>query len=387
MKLDRRRFLKGGLALGSMLLLPRPGWAEGAVKAPGSRTLVLLHLNGGNDGLNTVIPYKDPLYRILRPGLGVDAGQVRKIHADYGLHPALAGFEQLWARERLAVINGIGYPNPDYSHFRATEIYYTAEPAKSPTDGWLGRAIDRRPAEKPLRAIALGREKPLSLQAASPGIVTLTDFAQFRLPEGAKESVALYSALAEDQGVRGQVARRALEAFKVAERIAALRPAGGGFYGPLGSDLGKALALLKGDLDLEVIHLSLGGFDTHASQAGAHSGLLGQVGNNLRAFEEEIEKAGLSDRVLTCVFSEFGRRPAENLSGGTDHGSAYPAFLIGKLARPGMHGAYPSLADLDNGNFRFTTDFRRLYAALLKDFLGIDPGPVVGDFAPLEVVA
>lgn len=271
---NRREIMQRGLALGSLLALPRLGWAQGAPKQPGARTLVMLHLNGGNDGLNTVIPYKDPYYRVLRPGLGIDENRIRKVHERFGLHPALGGFEQLWKQDRLAIVNGVGYPTPNYSHFRATEIYYTAEPDKTPNNGWLGRAIDAKPAQKPLRAIALGKEKPLSLQCASPGIVTLTDFAQFRLPADMQSTVEMYQAFKEMEGTRGEVARRALEAIDMAKRIASLQPVRGSFYGGLGRELAKTLALLRSDLDLEVIQLSQGGYDTHANQAGSHNRLL-----------------------------------------------------------------------------------------------------------------
>lgn len=385
--LNRRELLQRGLAFGSVLALPRLAWAQGAAKEPGARTLVLLHLAGGNDGLNTVIPYADPMYRILRPGLAVDDGQVRKIDPKLGLHPGLAGFETLWQRERLAIVNGVGYPNPDYSHFRATEIYYSAEPDKSPTDGWLGRALEKNPKEKPLRAVALTKEKPLSLAGGAPGIVTLTDFRQFALPDGTEGTLAMYERSKDDPTQRGAVARRALEAFAVAKRIAALQPIRNGLYGPLGEDLAKALALLKSDLDLEVIHISFGGFDTHANQAGQQNQLLSQLGNNLRAFQEQLETLGLGDRVVTTVFSEFGRRARENLSGGTDHGSAYPCFVVGQGMKPGFHGAQPSLDDLADDNLKYTTDFRRLYAALLRDFLRVDHKAVVGDFEPLGLLA
>ncbi len=197
----------------------------------------------------------------------------------------------------------------------------------------------------------------------------------------------MYEEFQKMEGVRKELARKTLEALKVAEKIRRLRPTGGGMYGRLGQDLQKVAALLSSDLDLEMIHLRFGGFDTHANQAGAHNGLLAQVGNNLRAFQQHLDRNGLSDRVVTFVFSEFGRRPAENLSGGTDHGSAYPAFVIGKGIKPGLHGAYPSLEDLARGNFKHTTDFRRVYSALLRDFLDIDPKPIVGDHKPLELLA
>ena len=151
---------------------------------------MFLHLNGGNDGLNTVIPYQDPRYRALRPSLAVDAGQVRKISETLGLHPGLAGLETLWQRERLAIVNGVGYPQPSYSHFRSTEIWYTAQPERTPVDGWLGRALDAGTSDEPLRAVALGKEAPLSLACASPGVVTMTDFRRFRLPRGMEAAAA-----------------------------------------------------------------------------------------------------------------------------------------------------------------------------------------------------
>ena len=385
--LNRRDFMKRGIAFGSVLALPRLSWAQGLAKEPGARTLVMLHLNGGNDGLNTVVPYKDRYYRVLRPALAIDTNQIRKVHDQWGFHPAMQGFEELWRKERLAVVNGVGYPQPNYSHFRATEIYYTAEPDKTPTFGWLGRALDARESQKPLRAIALANQKPLSLAAASPGIVTMTDFKQFKVPADTEKTVAMYKRFAELGGAREAVAKRALEALKVAKQIASLQPVRQGFYGRLGNDLAKVVALLRTKLDLEVIHLSFGGFDTHANQAGAHNGLLAQVSNNLRNFQNVIDRFGLGDRVITCVFSEFGRRANENLSGGTDHGSVYPAFLIGKGVKPGMHGGYPSLEDLDRNNLKYTTDFRRMYATLLKNFLHVDPKPVLGDFEPLELIA
>ncbi|MHC4955267.1 MAG: DUF1501 domain-containing protein [Planctomycetota bacterium] len=384
---DRREFIQRGLAIGGLLAMPRLSWAETGKKAPGARTLVLLHLNGGNDGLNTVIPYKDLNYRILRPGIGINGDQIRKVHETYGLHPALSGFENLWRRNRLAIVNGIGYPQPNYSHFRATEIFYTAQPEQTPTSGWMGRAIESKPSTKPLRAVALVKEKPLLLQGATSGVVTMTDFSQFKLPDSAREQAEMYREAAKLGGVRGEVSARAIEALKVANRIAALKPVRSGFYGGVGRDLGKALALLRSDLDLEVIHLSMGGYDTHANQGGQHNGLLAQLGNNIRSFQDQIERAGLGDRVVTCVFSEFGRRATENLSGGTDHGSAYPAFVIGKGVKPGMHGKYPSLEDLDRGNFKYTTDFRSLFAGLMTDFLRLDAKPVVGAHAPLELMA
>jgi uncharacterized protein (DUF1501 family) len=186
---------------------------------------------------------------------------------------------------------------------------------------------------------------------------------------------------------RGEVGVAGTQALKVAERIAALKPAGGQFYGGVGNDLRKVLALLKADLELEVIQLQMGGYDTHSNQTSAHQQLMTQLGNNLNQFQAELDKAGLGKRVVTVVMSEFGRRAKENLSGGTDHGSAGPVFVLGAGLQTGFHGKYPSLEDLDRDNFKYTTDFRRIYASVLDHVFGMDPKPVVGDHKPLELFA
>jgi uncharacterized protein (DUF1501 family) len=186
-------------------------------------------------------------------------------------------------------------------------------------------------------------------------------------------------------GARGEVGRAGEEAMEVARKISGLAPADGPYYGPLGDNLRKVVALLTADLGLEAIHFGYGGFDTHANQARPHGELLGALAGNLAAYQDHLERLGVADRVVTMVFSEFGRRPAENVSGGTDHGSAAPVFLLGQGLHGGLHGEYPSLDDLDQDNFRFTTDFRRIYAAVLAHAYGVDPVPVLGDHAPLEL--
>ena len=387
MQLTRRDLMSAAAAAGSLLLFPR--FLRAGDAAPGSkrRTLVLLHLVGGNDGLNTVVPYAHARYAKLRPTLAHDRGAVVKLSDALGLHPALRGLEPQWKKGRLAIVNGVGYPKPDFSHFRATEIWQTAEPEKSPTYGWIGRTMDENPRAAPLRAIAIGKEPPLTLAAATPGAATLDDFARFRLPAGLEAVAHLYGRYATLDGARGEVGRAGQEALDVAKRIAGLTPAEGSYYGPLGDSLRKVVALLAGDLGLEAIHLGYGGFDTHANQSRLHAELLGPLGNNLNAFQEHLERLGLADRVVTMVFSEFGRRAAENVSGGTDHGSAGPVFVLGRGVHGGLHGEHPSLDDLDDDNLRFTTDFRRIYASLMRDALGVDPVAVLGNHAPLELFA
>jgi len=387
MPLDRRELLGSAIAFGGVLALPRFLRADEPARAAPRRTIVLLHLNGGNDGLNTVVPYADPAYRRLRPGLAVDAGQVRRLSDGLGLHPALAGLEALWKRERLAVVNGVGYPQPNFSHFRATEIWQTAEPERAPNHGWIGRALAASARQAPLRAVALEKEQPLALASPVPGVVTLTRFDRFRVPSGMEDAASLYGASVGEEGMRAEAGRAGAEALAVARRIAGLSPRGRGLNGRLGEDLAKALALLEADLHLDCIHLSQGGYDTHSNQAQSHPRLLTELGRNLDAFQREIEERKIDGRVVVVVYSEFGRRASENLSGGTDHGSAGPVFVIGSGLRAGLHGAVPSLADLDDDNLRFTTDFRRLYASLLTHALETDPAPVLGEFEPLELFA
>jgi uncharacterized protein (DUF1501 family) len=385
MRWTRRELLATSAAAGAVLAMPRWLRADGPPARP-RRTVVLLHLVGGNDGLNTVVPARDPLYRRLRPSIAVGVNEVLPLADGLALHPALGGLAALWQRERLAVVSGLGYPRPDYSHFRATEIWYTAEPERAPRTGWVGRAIDARASTAPLRAAAFAKEPPLSLVGETPGVATVSDFDRFRLPAGIADVAALYREAAGAGGALGGVGRAGEEALAVAERIARLRPAQGPYQGPLGETLKRVVALLEADLGLEAIQCSFDGFDTHANQARLHRELLGALGQNLRVFQDQVESRGLADRVVLLAFSEFGRRPAENASGGTDHGHAAPAFLVGKGVRPGLHGAPPSLEDLDDGNLRHTTDFRRLYAALLRDALALDPAPVVGAHEPLEVL-
>ena len=391
--MNRRRFLELGLstgvALGSVVAVPRLAFGD-QKKAAGRRsprrTLVFLHLNGGNDGLNTVIPWEDDNYRRLRPSLAIDANRVLKIGQGLGFHPALGGLQSLWNKKRLAVVNGVGYPKPNYSHFRSTEIWFSAEPNKTPTYGWLGRALDQNPSRKPLRAVALQKEQPLSLAASSPGIVTMTDFGRFRVPKAMTLAASLYGTYAAaGDGTRAEVGAAGDQAIRVASRISKLKPEGSGMSGPLGESLKKVVALLTAKLDLECVQISFGGFDTHSNQLPSHQRLLSQVGNNLRAFQNHIESIGLGDSTVTVVMSEFGRRVPENLSGGTDHGSAGPVFVIGKGVQHGFHGAQPSLEDLDRDNLKYTTDFRRIYAAILQHALGMKSEPILGAYKPLEL--
>jgi uncharacterized protein (DUF1501 family) len=384
-RLDRRELLGSALALGGLMLFSRRLGADPASSAAPRRTLVLLHLVGGNDGLNTLVPHAERAYRSSRPTLALARDQVLPLTEGLGLHPSLAPLLPLWEQRRLAIVAGVGYPEPDYSHFRATEIWQTAEPDRAPRLGWIGRALAARPRPAPLRAVALAREQPLALAAEEPTVATLTDFSRFRLPPGLERAERLYAPDPARTGAAADVARAGDRALGLAQRIARLAPAGGGFDGALGLDLAKAAALLEAGLELDALHLSFGGFDTHAAQQRTHGELLATLARNLAAWQARLAAKGLAERVVTVVYSEFGRRVGENASAGTDHGSAGPVFVLGEGLHGGLHGAQPSLDDLDDGNLRFTTDFRRLYATLLAACFEQPPEPVLGAFAPLEL--
>lgn len=383
----RRDILGGALALGGVCLLPRWARADDTSAPPRRRTIVLLHLEGGNDGLNTVVPYADAAYSRLRPSLAIERDRVRRLDETTGLHPSLTGLEALWQRKRLAIVEGVGYPDPSLSHFRATEIWHTGQPERAPTHGWIGRALDAHPRQAPLRSVGLATEPPLSLAMSGPGSITMTSFERFRVPSSMQGAAGLWRQHADATGLRGDLARAGTEALDVAARLASMSPAGGPYVGPLGDKLRLVESLLVADLDLDAIHLGQGGYDTHSNQTAQHARLLQQLGTNLDVFQRRLEAAKLADRVVVFVFSEFGRRASENLSGGTDHGTAGPVFVIGTGLRPGRHGAPASLAELDRENLVYTTDLRSVQASLLSHAYQIDPAPVVGDFAPLELFA
>ncbi len=383
----RRDVLGGAIAFCGVAILPRFARADPSALPERRRTIVSIHLEGGNDGLNTVVPYADPAYTRLRPSLAIEASRVRRLDDSVGLHPSLGGIEALWKRERVALVEGVGYPDPNLSHFRATEIWHTGQPDRAPTRGWIGRALDAHPTRAPLRSVALASEPPLALAMDAPGSITMTTFERFHVPAGMGAVADLWRRHGDAPDLRGDLARAGTEALDVAARLAALKPAGGPYTGALGGKLRLVESLLLADLDLDAIHLGQGGYDTHSNQTAQHARLLQELGSNLDTFQRRIDDAKIGDRVVTFVFSEFGRRAAENLSGGTDHGTAGPVFVIGTGVRPGRHGASPSLDDLDRDNLRHTVDLRSVQAALLAHAYRIDPAPIVGAHPPMALFA
>ncbi len=403
----RRRFLKQALG-GSALIAAGGAWvpefllhsARAAALRPGDRVLVVVQLSGGNDGLNTVVPYRNPLYRQARPTLAVPASQVLKLEKGLGLHPSLGGLEQLWQNRSLCVVQGVGYPNPNRSHFRSMDIWHSAQPDNpQPRTGWLGRWLDRQERQAAqLAALHLGEEPlPLALVARETAVPSFASLEGFRLHEhDAALSTAALRQLALAQQSPAQptpleafVRRQMLSALDASSRVSQAleeEPAGTDYpQNPLAEKLRNIAGLIYAGLPTRIYYVSLAGFDTHVKQQGIHATLLQQWGDALNAFAQDLKNRGHWDRVAVLTFSEFGRRVRENASNGTDHGTAAPVFLAGGKVRAGLIGPAPDLEDLEAGDLKFQIDFRRVYAAVLEHWLDTPGGEVLGQpFQPVE---
>jgi len=357
--IDRRRVLAGSLAMVSCSTLP--AWA--AAPAPG-RLLVLIELRGGNDGLNTVVPIDSGAYHDLRPRIGLKPDTVVRLAAGPALHPSLAPLEPLWAAGEVAVLQGVGYPLPNLSHFRSIEIWDTASDSQQILQtGWLTRAVQLRSdfGRYSADGVVLGATD-LGPLGGGARAIALSDPARFaaqsRLANG--EPAPARGALAHLVRVEADIAR-AGTSIRPDAVFATEFP-----RGLIGQAVKHAAGILATG-EVPIIRIALPGFDTHQNQAQVHSVLLKQVADAVVALRGALQERALWDRTLVLTYSEFGRRPRENQTGGTDHGTATCLFAFGPLVRGGMHGEAPDLRRLDdNGNLRHTTDFRAIYAEVLE---------------------
>ena len=409
MSTSRRDFLKTSLAgaglvtcsLGAPAFLGRTAAAAPKAGKPGAKDtiLVVIELTGGNDGLNTVIPFKDAEYAKLRPTLRQTQAQIKKINDDLGLHPSMTGFAELLHDNALCVVQGVGYPNPNQSHFRSMDIWQTASLAESASEGWLGKALKGLPGVPSFHLKNDNEPSPLALDGAParvPSIKTLEEFQlQVAAASGAdkKEQREVIESAAKSSGVPSLldfVQRTATNTYASSRRLQEI----GKNYQPkatypntaLGGRLKLAAQLIDAGLGARLFYVAHGNFDTHATQAPAHANLLTQLSEAVTAFFKDLSERGQRDRVLIMTFSEFGRRAKENGSRGTDHGSAAPMFLVGGKVKPGPVGDHPSLTKLELGNLKHHTDFRQVYAAILDKWLGVPSKDVLGaEFAQPEI--
>jgi uncharacterized protein (DUF1501 family) len=422
--LSRRSFLKGALSSASLVSLAPAipqfllSASAKAAESPGQTILIVLQLSGGNDGLNTVIPWADDAYHRGRPSLAIGADRVRKIDGYLGLHPSMEALSKLLEADRLGIVLGAGYPSPDRSHFSSMDIWQSARRdtagsgdgalssnAGYRATGWLGRLLDAQAASNgasgdlPAVQFSSGAARlPLALLGEHAHVTSIQSPESFKLDDDGDARLARAIQQAADATRAGdddlvtflqEGARAALHSSKqVQESLTRYKTDVKYPDTNLARRLKTIAQLIDAGLSTRIYYLDLDGFDTHANQAGAHAALLGELSGAVAAFIRDLDQHGHGQRAMLMTFSEFGRRVRENASQGTDHGAAAPMFLAGGKVKTGLVGKYPSLTDLDEGDLKFTTDFRSIYAAVLEQWLGVAAEPILGGkFPPISVTA
>ena len=381
--------------------------------------LVILQLAGGNDGLNTLVPYGDDAYYRARPQIALPKKDILRISDYAGLHPKLTAFRDLYGEGHLGMIQGVGYPNPNRSHFRSTEIWQTAsDSSKNESEGWLGRYFDNccKGADPSTVGVAIGGQTPQAFSSSTPKGVAFSNPEQFRymseaandpaaaetlmkemnqpqetepgsLSENSGGSIGMIDGPGDDMGGTMEFLQRTalgarMSSDKILEITRKSRSSVGYPASQLGNSLNLVARLIAGGLPTRVYYVSQGGFDTHANQIPGHDRLMTDLNAAMSSFTTDLKDQGNFGRVLLLTFSEFGRRVAENGSLGTDHGAAAPLFVMGGGVKPGLHGTYPSLTDLHDGDLKFHTDFRSVYATVLEKWLGAPSEKVLGRAYP-----
>jgi uncharacterized protein (DUF1501 family) len=395
----RRSFLQSFAAAASLGIAgpPRALAAALAGAALNDRILVVFELSGGNDGLNTVVPYADDTYYKLRPTIGIKPKDVRKLDEHWGLNPGLLGFERLWKDGQLAIVHGVGYEQPSFSHFTSMAYWHTAAPNRGDEYGWYGRLADSLTDEpSPNLLVNIDTTQSLAVKSRlhTPVVFDEPDRFQRRTlaqEHGVIETVDATPTTNPTLNYVNLVARSANESS------ALVRQAWASYktpidYGLLSAQFPKVAACIHAGLPTRLYYLAYrnNAFDTHVQQPDLHQRLLSYAGDAVHGFIRDLERLGIADRVALMIFSEFGRRAPENTNQGTDHGAANVMFLAGKGVRGGHYGTPPKLDALDDGdNLVFTTDFRRVYATAIDGWLkaGTADAVLKNKFEPFGVFA
>ncbi len=405
--LTRRRFVTHGLGLLSaaatvpaflmqagdamaadttMRLSSVPGAADG-------RVLVVVQLSGGNDGLNTVVPIGDDAYAKARPGVGHKPGDVLDLPGvdGIGLHPSLGPIQEMVQAGLCGVVQGVGYPNPNRSHFASMDVWHTADLTGKGGRGWIGQSLETRiPQDSAgMDCLSIGNAAPLAALGKEQRPVSFAQADLFRFAaRGQDASISTtYDAVNHTPGPEGHedplafVQRTALDAQVASDRVRKAVAGKSKTKWP-GNNLAKQLQMvarmIRADLPTRVYYVTLGGFDTHSNQKSNHQRLMKDFGSAMKAFYDELDATGDRSRVTSLAFSEFGRRVRQNASAGTDHGCAGPSFVFGDAVNPGLIGKHPSLTKLDKGDLKFGIDFRSIYTELLEGWLKLDPTVALG---------
>ena len=398
----RRKFLQltaGAVAVGAAApLLSVDEIAAAAINRPlaaGTPIVVMVTLYGGNDGLNTVIPFTDALYYSSRPEISYKAENMLPLDAELALNPAMKGLKSLWDQKKVAIIRGVGYPNPDRSHFSSMAKWQTASPEKHISTGWLGRWIDTQ-AEDSMLAISLGSVLP-PLFAGAKRSGSVLPLGGLVIPKGsvATNCMQLAKVSRADNSLMAAAATSMRNLFSVSTTVQPILKApapvavdlpvvnGGNAGGDsnLAQQLDVVAKLIAAGSPTKVWSVSLGGFDTHANEANAQAVLLGAVSDSISRFISQMKSTSRSADVTVVVYSEFGRRVVGNGSQGTDHGTSGPMFIVGDKVNGGFYGDQPSLKNLVNGDLAVTTDFRDVYATILESLLKSPVEPVLGKWS------
>jgi uncharacterized protein (DUF1501 family) len=406
----RRDFLRNSSLIAWGLSVPgflgRTAHAAPTADQKGAKDtiLVVVQLTGGNDGLNTVVPHADPNYAKLRPTLKLSAAQLKKIDDSTGLHPSMDGLASLLENQQLCIVQGVGYPNPTQSHFDSMDIWQagtTAALKEKVAEGWVGKALKGMPAAPSFHLAASNEEAPKALAGAPVRVPSITSLEDFQLKTAAasgrdardQKDIIEGSAQGATSGkpnLLDFVQRTALDTYASSKRLQELgknyQPKVPYPNTPLANRLKLAAQLIDANIGARVFYVSQGGYDTHANQLTAHAALLKALSDAITAFTKDLSARGHKDRLLVMTFSEFGRRPYENSSKGTDHGAAAPMLLIGNKVKAGLVGQQPSLSEADFGNLKHHTDFRQVYATVLDQWLGVASKDVLGqEFKGVEL--
>jgi uncharacterized protein (DUF1501 family) len=390
--LDRRRLLAGGAALlGASCLLPRRAQAwfgDGADATP--RTLLLLELNGGNDGLDTIVPFDDDGYHAPRQRVGIPKRDALRFDDYRAFHPNLQHMRKLWDSGLLAIVEGAGYPKPNHSHFTSLDIWHTAQASgRASGDGWIGKLMARLYPEDRVRphGVHVGQALPYSLVSSTHPIVCFDAPPAYRWAENARgivenslcdEAKQMQNEQSRLAAIRGIAANANVSSTEVRRAAAGYAPRVEYPQSDIGQDLRTAAALLSSGIGVRVMSVAQYGYDTHENQRYRHDLLLRELDQALHAFLEDMRGTAAGDNVLVLAYSEFGRRVPDNASNGTDHGTAGPMFLTGTKVQGGLYGKHPSLTDLIEGDLIHTTDFRTVYAAVLERWFGVESEPILG---------
>jgi uncharacterized protein (DUF1501 family) len=389
---DRRNVLLGGGALlgaGWLLGGRARAWgaplAEGADPAP--RTLLLLELNGGNDGLDTVIPFGEDSYHRARTRVGIAPSDVLRLDDYRGLHPQLKGLRQVWDEGRLAIVEGVGYPQPNHSHFTSLDIWHTGQlTGRAAGDGWIGRLLGSLyPDDRAQpRAVHVGQSLPYSLHSSTHPIVCFDSPPAYRWAENGEAIAAAATKRGKMAGarpldaIRGIAANASVSSADVRRAAARYEPRVEYPRSDVGQDLKTAAALIQSGTGVRVLSVAHYGYDTHEDHRRRHDQLMGQLDAALSAFLQDVRGTPAGDNCLVVAYSEFGRRVGDNASNGTDHGTAGPMFVAGTPVKGGLYGRHPSMSEFHDGDLIHTTDFRTVYAGVVERWFGVPSEPVLG---------